>query len=63
MTIGDIVLLTNPDIPRGKWDLGRITDVYPGHDGIVRNVNVRTKSGQYKRSVQKRCIILEVPEQ
>ena len=63
VTIGDIVLLTNPDIPRGKWDLGRITDVYPGHDGIVRNVNVRTKSGQYKRSVQKCCIILEASEQ
>ena len=63
VTIGDIVLLTNPDIPHGKWDLGRITDVYPGHDGIVRNVNVRTKSGQYKRSVQKCCIILEASEQ
>ena len=59
LQVGDVVLLTESNTSRGKWDLARITEVYPGHDGIVRNVQVKTKNGEYKRSVQKCCLIME----
>lgn len=59
MRIGDIVLLTDQNLPRGKWDLARIIETYPGHDGVVRNVKVQTKTGVYNRSVQRCCPILE----
>lgn len=62
---GDIVLLTAPNMQRGKWDLPRIIRVYPGQVGIFRKVQVRTKKGLLRRYVQ-RCFcnsyfLLNVP--
>ncbi|XP_064614545.1 uncharacterized protein LOC135478203 [Liolophura sinensis] len=59
LQVDDIVLLTEINVPRGKWNLGRIVETYQGQDGIVRNVKVKTQYGEYKRSVQKCCPILE----
>ncbi|XP_067665015.1 uncharacterized protein [Haliotis asinina] len=59
LQVGDMVLLVDINSPRGKWDLARILEVFPGKDGIVRNVKVKTSSGVYQRSVQKCCLILE----
>ena len=39
--------------------MARVIEVFPGKDGIVRNVKVKTKMGEYKRSVQKCCTLLE----
>ena len=33
--------------------MGRITDVFPGADGKVRNVKVKTFKGVYRRPVTK----------
>ena len=30
---GDVVLVIQPDTPRGHWPLQRIAEVYPGCDG------------------------------
>ncbi|XP_046555837.1 uncharacterized protein LOC124265090 [Haliotis rubra] len=59
LQVGDVVLLVDYNSSRGKWDLARIVEVFPGHDGVVRNVKVKTKNGQYQRSIQKCCLILE----
>ena len=59
LMVGDVVLLVDFTSPRGKWQLALVKEVYPGVDGIVRNVLVKTKDGQYKRSVQICCIIME----
>ena len=53
------MLLVDFNAPRGKWNLALVKDVYPGSDGVVRNVLVKTASGEYKRSVQKCCVICE----
>ena len=50
---GDLVLLQEDDLKRGKWPLARITKVMPGPDGIVRVVEVRTKTGVYTRPATK----------
>jgi len=39
--IGDLVLLTEQNLPRNQWSTGRITDVYPDNDGHVRVVRLR----------------------
>ena len=57
--IGDIVLMVDENVSRGKWNLARVIKVFPGNDGVIRNVKLKTKSGEYKRSVQKCCPILE----
>ena len=55
----DIVLIVENNVPRGKWNLGRVLEVFPGKDGIVRNVRLKTENGELKRSIQKCCILLE----
>ena len=52
---GDIVLVINPDIPRGHWKLGVIVTAYPGSDGHVRVVDVRIGQSVFKRPVTKIC--------
>ena len=59
LKVGDVVLIVDYNSPRGKWDLALVKEVYPGVDGVVRNVLLKTKSGEYKRSVKKCCTIME----
>ena len=40
--VGDVVRVIEQDAPRRHWKLGRIEGVYPGRDGLVRVVDVRT---------------------
>ena len=37
---GDVVLVIQPDTPRGCWPLERIAEVYPGRDGHTRVAKV-----------------------
>lgn len=53
ITIGDLVVLHEPNTPPLSWKLGRITAVNPGADGIVRVVHLRTSSGTYSRPAVK----------
>ena len=34
--VGDIVLLSQADTPRGRWPMARVVEVKPGKDGLVR---------------------------
>ena len=42
---------------RGKWTIGRIVEVHPGSDGKVRNVTVRTPTGEYGSPITKVSVI------
>lgn len=53
----DIVVVYDENSIRGKWCVGRVTDVYPGDDGRVRNVQVKTATGTYRRPVSKVAVI------
>ncbi|XP_071051383.1 uncharacterized protein [Onthophagus taurus] len=53
--IGTMVLLKEQNIPPLQWRLGRIEELYPGQDHIVRVVLVRTRNGMVKRAVAKVC--------
>lgn len=55
--IGKLVLLREDNLPPSQWVLGRITNVHPGTDGIVRVVSVSTKNGVIKRSTVKISIL------
>lgn len=55
--IGDIVLVSDETSTRGRWSLGRIEAVYPGSDGLIRSVDVRTSSGIYRRPITKLCLL------
>lgn len=55
LNVGELVLVQNDQLPSFKWPLGRITATYPGDDGFVRVVTVRTASGTYKRNITRIC--------
>ena len=55
--LNDVVIINEPNLPAGRWMLGRVTEVHPGADGYVRVVTLKTKSGYIKRPVIKLAIL------
>ncbi|KAF2891839.1 hypothetical protein ILUMI_14334 [Ignelater luminosus] len=55
---GNVVLVEVEGRKRLDWPLGVIMKAYPGKDGVVRTVLVRTKDGNYLRPIQ-RLYLLE----
>ncbi|XP_049883593.1 uncharacterized protein LOC126379074 [Pectinophora gossypiella] len=50
---GNVVLVTDENLPPGQWALGRVTELHPGADGKVRVVTIKTKKGHLKRPITK----------
>lgn len=55
--IGTMVLIKEDNAPPLNWKFGRVVETYPGSDGIIRVVDIKTSSGLLKRSVRKLCIL------
>ena len=45
----DLVIIRSKDVPRSHWPLGRILDLYPGSDGVVCSVKLKTPNGELIR--------------
>jgi len=56
--VGDLVLITNENTPRGVWPMGIVQEVYPGTDGLVRSVKIKTKVTELVRPIVK-IVLLE----
>ena len=54
---GDLVLVKQENTPRFSWPLGVIRNVFPGNDNKVRVVELKTKTGIYKRPIHKLCLL------
>ena len=52
LTVGSVVLIREENIPRLKWPLGVVTELFPGKDGTVRSVLLRTARGSLTRPIQ-----------
>lgn len=55
--IGTMVLIKEDNTPPLQWKAGRIVELHPGTDGILRVVSVKTATGHLKRSLGKICIL------
>lgn len=42
-------------MPPLQWHMGRVAEIYPGEDVLVRVATVRTTTGTLKRAVKKLC--------
>ncbi|XP_063386428.1 uncharacterized protein LOC134672453 [Cydia fagiglandana] len=58
VAVGDIVIVCDPNLPRGSWPKGRITALYPGRDGITRVADVVTAVGVLRRPLRKLAKVL-----
>lgn len=52
LAVGDVVILKSEDKNRGKWPLGIVQELYPGRDGVVRAVKLRSGKNFLERAVQ-----------
>lgn len=55
--VGDLVLVKEDNLPPLKWRLGRVTQLFPGKDNIVRVVSLKTATGEFKRNATKLCVL------
>lgn len=55
--IGRLALIRDDNSPPLKWHLGRICDIHPGSDGLVRVVSLKTTGGIVQRSLPKICVL------
>ncbi len=58
--VGDVVIVGQENKKRIEWPIGKISEVFPGKDGIIRTVKVKTTEGVLLRPLQ-RIYPMEVP--
>ena len=59
MAVDDIVLLKEDNAARNQWPLGRVVEVLPGGDGLVRTVKVKVAKSKdpLTRSITKLVLL------
>lgn len=55
--IGQIVIIKDENLGPAHWLLGRIVEIIPSRDNLVRSVKIKTKNSILSRPVQKICIL------
>jgi hypothetical protein len=60
--LNQIVLLTDTDVPRGKWKLARVIRLIPSKDGHVRSAEIKLWNGVRLRRATNHLIPLEVED-
>jgi hypothetical protein len=56
ITIGDVVLLKEDNLPPLVWRKAVISAIHEGRDGLTRVVTLRTATGTLKRPITKVCL-------
>ena len=59
ISVGDMVLVVESNLPRNVWPLAIVTDIFTGRDGHVRSCLVKTRCAVLKRPITQ-LIRLEV---
>ncbi|XP_052758555.1 uncharacterized protein LOC128202398 [Galleria mellonella] len=55
LKLDTLVVIKEDNLPPLKWKLGRIVEVHPGPDGIVRVADIKTSTGVIRRAFSKIC--------
>jgi len=57
LTVNDVVLVKDENLPSMKWPLTRIVKLVPGRDAVGQVEAIRTSSETTKRAVSKLCLL------
>ena len=63
VNVGSVVLIHEDGVPRMRWLMGVVQQVFPGKDGLVRAVLVKTPKGSYTRPIQRLHNLEIMPEE
>ncbi|XP_067215691.1 uncharacterized protein [Linepithema humile] len=55
--VGQLVVVKEDGLPPQSWLVGRIMEVHPGADNVVRAASVKTTRGTFKRPASKLCVL------
>lgn len=55
--VGDVVLVKEDNLPPAKWLYGKVVELHPGKDNLVRVVTLQCKDSRVKRPTSKLCIL------
>ena len=55
--VDDVVMISDHNAVRGKWTIGRVIHVYPGSDGRIRNIKIKTVDSELRRPSNKIVVI------
>lgn len=62
LTVGTIVLIIDPQLPRALWPVGKVTAVIPGSDGRVRTAQIQVQDKIYTRPVARLVRLPALPQ-
>ena len=57
LKVGDVVFFRDSSSSPLSWPIGRVCDLLPGRDGVVRVVSVRTTHGTFTRPVNQLVVL------
>lgn len=59
MRVGDLVMTCDPGSLSNSWEMGRISDTFPGSNGRVRVVEVSCGQMKFRRPATSVAVVLE----
>lgn len=59
LAVDQVVLIVDPQLPRGLWPVGKVVKTYPGADGNIRTATVKVKDKTYIRPVTR---LIQLPK-
>jgi len=57
VNVDDVVLIVDETLPRNMWPLGRVLQVAPDGQGLVRRATIKTSKGIFERPIHKLCLM------
>lgn len=57
LKVGDVVVVVDPRSCRNTWPKGVVVNVYPGKDGRIRTVDIKTKTGVLTRPAARLALL------
>ena len=57
ISVNDVVLLLDESSPCNVWPIGRVIQVIPDSQGLVRRATIKTTKGIFDRPIHKLCLL------
>ena len=57
ISVGSLVIIMSENISPSHWPIGRVIDVHPGSDGLIRVSTIKTQNSTLKRPIVKLILL------